>query len=74
MIDIESMIKAIKNVWVKHLVYKTNNFTILAKQNSKIKDFEFFFKHKISREINLILFMNKLLHFGMNTIHQQHFP
>ena len=45
---VKSMMKAIKLMWIKRLLTKSNNFTLMAHTNSKIENFEEFFNHKIT--------------------------
>ena len=46
--DITSMIKAIKLMWIKRFINGKNNYTLLAKVNSQITNFEHFCNHKIN--------------------------
>ena len=46
--DIKSMIKAIKLTWIKRLLLEDNNFTELAKVNSKISNFHEYFRHNMT--------------------------
>ena len=48
--DIFDTIKAIKVMWVKRLFGKNNNFSLIAKQNCKIMDFQHYFSHNMSRK------------------------
>ena len=52
--DIFATIKAIKLMWMKRLLKRSNKYLLIAKQNSRIIDFQHFFFHNMSKECQYI--------------------